>query len=298
MSDSPAGGRAGNVIVPKIVTSYNPVSNNSVVQFNSYVNQNLQVNDHIWVDVPLVVTPVSDGEYVVSSPITGTDILPVDEDHFQTSYLPVSSNLGTYPKPVGGNNGVTFYPLVAPPMGRSGVVSINQSTYVLGPTESTLAQSPLNAPTVFNYFLPDYRFPGALSSSNLDSPEFQLSTDTNLSNVTNSLTNMIIGTGGGNGNTISLSSFDNGGGSIVIDISPYLTVQKTSNMGASALIDELATRLIGAPLEPLTKASIWNLVANASLFPLNSPPTNQQMRDRVRAIIHLIITSAESAVQK
>jgi hypothetical protein len=43
-------------------------------------------------------------------------------------------------------------------------------------------------------------------------------------------------------------------------------------------------------------------VANAGSpisFPMSSPtPTNLQMRDRVRAIIHLIITSAEYAVQK
>ena len=54
---------------------------------------------------------------------------------------------------------------------------------------------------------------------------------------------------------------------------------------------------------PSNCTSISGLVlTNAGLpvnFPMNSPtPTNQQMRDRVRGIIHLIITSAEYAVQK
>ena len=64
-----------------------------------------------------------------------------------------------------------------------------------------------------------------------------------------------------------------------------------------ALIDELAYLLIGAPVEPTTKTTIQNFVANNTYFPYTTP-TNQQMRDRVRAIIHLILTSAEFAVQK
>ena len=41
------------------------------------------------------------------------------------------------------------------------------------------------------------------------------------------------------------------------------------------------------------------VAALADHFPMSTPtPTNLQMRDRVRAIIHLIITSAEYAVQK
>ena len=381
-ADTPVAARSGSVIVPKISTSYTPISSNTVVQYNCNVNHNLQTGDHVWVDVPVVGTPLTDAEYVVSAPLTGTGILPVDEDHFQTSYLPVTSGLGVYPKPVNSNNGVTFFPLVAPPMGRSGIVTINQSTFTLGATDGSLSQSPLNAPTVFNYFFPNYKFPGTLSNSNLDSPEFQLTTDTNVSNLTNSLTNMFIGTGGGNGNLNGLSSFNNGGGSIVMDISGYLTSTKTSDGGISGLIDELAFLLVGAPLDAATKTTILNAVIGGRIsaigignpctvtanvahnfavtvpattfivtisgvtggtfsptingtytatvtgpttftvpvnctsitsptalnvasagfpiaFPMTSPtPTNLQMRDRVRAIIHLIITSAEYAVQK
>lgn len=371
--DTPTGGRSGNVIVPKISTSYSPVSSNNVVQYNCNVNHNLLTGAHVWVDVPVVGSPVTDAEYIISAPITGSGILPVDEDHFQTSYLPVSSSLGTYPKPSGSNNGITIYPLVAPPMGRSGVVGINQSTFNLGSTEGSLTQSPLNAPTVFNYFFPDYKFPGTLANNGIDSPEFQLTTDTNISNLTNSLTNLIIGTGGGNGNLNGLSSFNNGGGSVVLDIGSYMTLAKARDTGIDGLIDELANTLVGAPLETATKATIKNFVSGKAItaiatgnpctftvpnhglvngnlvniygvsggtfsatinatftvsnatantftvpvnfsnstgliltgaaignFPMNYPttPSNQQMRDRVRAIIHLIITSAEYAVQK
>lgn len=387
-ADTPAGPRSGNVIIPKISSSYTPISSNTLVQYNTNVNHNLTVGAHVWVDAPVVTSPLTDAEYVITTPITGSGIAAGDEDHFQTSYLPVSSGLGTYPKPSGSNNGVNLWPLVAPPTGRSGVVSVNQSTFVLGSTEATLAQSPLNAPTVFNYFFPDYKFPGSLSNAGIDSPEFQLSTDTNLSNLTNTMTNMFIGTGGGNGNVNGLSSFNNGGGSIVFDLGAYLG--NTADASVPALIDTLANTLVGGPLAPANppinpkgtkeliqdfityKRSITNISqaspcvvttsaphglvtgnqiaindvsggsfntgintalivtvltpttftvstavttpvavnctnnttitytnANVSNFPMNiAGPTNLQKRDRVRAIIHLILTSAEYAVQK
>ena len=290
--------RNGNVILPKLSSSYTPMSTNTVVQYNTSVNDNLNPGDHIWVDVPVVSKPVSDGEYVV--------ITLVDEDHFKTSYLPFNGNGGAYPTPSGSNNGSTIYPLVAPPMGRSGSVTINQATYTLGSTEPTITQSPLNSPTVFNYFFPNYRFPGVLSNSNLDSPEFQLSTDTNVMTLTNSVTNMFIGTGGGNGNLNGLSSFNNGGGSVVTDISPYMTTSYTLDANIPTLVDTLASQLVGAPIVSVTvppattntRQEIINFVANTTNFPMSATPTNQQMRDRVRAVIQLIITSAEYAVQK
>lgn len=294
-ADTPVTARGGNVLLPKFSTSYSPSGTNII--FNNNVNHNLLVGDKIWVDVPVVGSPVTDAEYAIS--------VVTDEDHFTTSRTPSPTLGGIYPNPSGSNNGITVYPLVPPPLGRSGTVVINQSTYNLGSTEGSLSQSPLNSPTVFNYFFPDYKFPGTLANNGLDSPEFQLTTDTNVMNLTNSMTNMVIGTGGGNGNLNGLSSFNNGGGSVVLNIEPYMTNAKTSEAGISALIDELASLLIGAPLDASPKARIVNFVNHKNVsnvldyLPYTTPtPTNQQKRDRVRAIIHLIITSAEFAVQK
>ena len=288
--DTPATARGGNVIIPKIGTSYTPQSSNTIVQFNNNSNHNMQVGQNVWMDAPVVVTPLTDGEYTITA--------ISDEDHFTTSYLPANLNGGTYPKPSGSNNGATFYPLVPPPTGRSGTVVISQSTYALGTTESTLTQSPLNAPTVFNFFSPTYRFPGALANGNLDGPEFQLTTDTNVMTLTNSLTNMFIGSGGGNGNVNGLSSFNNGSGNVVMDIGSYMNTSYTLDANIPVLVDALSSLLVGYPLDTGTRATIISFVANTTNFPMSGTPTNQQMRDRVRAVIQLIITSAEYAVQK
>ena len=50
-----------------------------------------------------------------------------------------------------------------------------------------LGQNPLSSPTVFNFFLPDYRPPGELTALGLDAPEFQITTDTTIASVANGL---------------------------------------------------------------------------------------------------------------
>jgi hypothetical protein len=290
-ADTPVAARSGNVLIPRIVSSYTPISGNTIVQYNTNTNHALQANTLVWVDAPVInTTPVRDAEYRVS--------VATDEDHFQTLSQPASLNGGTYPNPAGASNNVVLWPLSPPPTGRAGVVTINQSTFSLGSTEGTLTQSPLNAPTVFNFFFPDYKFPGALADNGLDSPEFQLTTDSNVVNLTNSLTNTFISANAGNANVNGLCSFNNGNGAVVMDLGPYMTVGDTSNVGIPGLVDKLAALLVGAPLLDNTKTAIVNFVANTTNFPLSGTPTPAQKRDRVRAIIHLIVTSAEYAVQK
>ncbi|MDZ4289777.1 MAG: DUF1800 family protein, partial [Prosthecobacter sp.] len=290
--------RSGLVMIPRVASSYTPMTGNTIVQYNTNTNHALVANDQVWVDAPVVnTTPVRDAEYTVN--------LVTDEDHFRTSSQPTSTNGGVYTNPAGSSNSVTLWPLKAPPTGRSGSVTINQSTFNLGSTEGSLTQSPLNAPTVFNYFFPDYKFPGLVDQdgNSLDSPEFQLTTDTNVMNLTNNLTNTFIGTGGGNGNLNGLCSFSNGNGSVVMDLGPYMTNAKTNEAGIPGLVDELASLLVGAPLETATRTAIIAFVnhkngSNVLDYLPYTTPTNLQKRDRVRAVIHLIITSAEYAVQK
>ena len=295
-ADTPVTARAGNVLIPKIAASYT-VETSTLVRFNTNVNHNMQVTEHAWIDTPVQGGAPVDAEFVVSA-IT-------DEDHLKVAYPPFyPAPIGAYTPPSGQQNSVTIWPLVPPPLGRSGVIKVNQSTFSCGGTDGTITQTPLNAPTVFNYFFPDYRYPGTLSSAHLDSPEFQLSTDTNIVNLTNSLTNMIIGTGGGNSNLVGLSSYNNGGGAVVFDIGEFLTPAQTANGGISALIDAIANRLVGGPLTPGTKAQIQTLVTNTTYFPyqyVSGVPTNThltQFRDRARQIVQLILCSSEYAVQK
>jgi uncharacterized protein (DUF1800 family) len=56
-----------------------------------------------------------------------------------------------------------------------------------GWAEHYTAQAVQRSPTVFNFFLPDYRLPGEVASLGLYSPEFQITTDTYLTRLSNTL---------------------------------------------------------------------------------------------------------------
>ena len=54
-------------------------------------------------------------------------------------------------------------------------------------SEIYLGQAALRSPTVFNFFLPDYSPPGELDALGLTAPEFQITTDTSVATVDNTL---------------------------------------------------------------------------------------------------------------
>jgi len=194
----------------------------------------------------------------------------------------------------------TLFPLSAAPVTRSGSVTVRYSTWNMGYTDggnsSSLSQTPLNAPTVFNFFFPDYKFQGILASAGLTTPEFQLTSDTSTILQMNFISGGIFSS---SGNTNGLSSFASGNGSIMLDLGPWMTQANTANAGIPALVDSLNTLLCAGQLSAAAKNIIVTYVAVTSRFPLASPvPTNSQMRDRVRAIVHLITASPEFSVQR
>jgi hypothetical protein len=152
----------------------------------------------------------------------------------------------------------------------------------------------LNSPTVFNFFFPGYKFPGPLTTAGLTTPEFQLTSDTTAAWQMNFLEGGVLGNGN---NTNGISSFNAGGGAIAIDLGPWMTTANTSNAGIPGLVDALNSLLCGGQLSASAKTYIVNYVANTTNFPYTTP-TYAQMRDRVRAVVHLIITSPDFTIQK
>jgi hypothetical protein len=102
---------------------------------------------------------------------------------------------------------------------RSGTVVMQENTWNMSYTDtgttSSLSQSPLRSPTVFNFFYPGYEFPGALASAGLTTPEFQLTTASGVSAQMNFIEGGILNN---TGNTNGLSSFHGGNGAIVLDL--------------------------------------------------------------------------------
>jgi hypothetical protein len=200
--------------------------------------------------------------------------------------------------------GYTYYydavvlPLVSAPITRSGKVTVSYSTWDMeytdgGSSSSSLFQTPLNSPTVFNFFSPDYKFPGILSSSGMTTPEFQLTSDTSVVMQMNFFSTSLFNNGN---NTNGLSSFTGGSGDIALDLGPWMTPAYTADSGIPGLVDALASLLCGGQVSDGTKQIIVSYVVNPR-FPYTTP-TSKQMRDRVRAVAHLLVISSEFAIQR
>ena len=195
--------------------------------------------------------------------------------------------------------GIMVLPLVAARLVRSGTMTLRYCTWLMGYTDtgfnSALGQTPLNAPTVFNYFFPDYKFPGVLAAAGLTTPEFQLTSDTSVVLQMNFMQSSLFNN---SGNTNGLTSLNGGSGAIGLDIGPWMTPARTSDAGIPGLVDELSGLLCAGQLSASAKTLIVSYVANTTRFPYSTIPTNPQMRDRVRAIVHLITSSPDFVIQK
>ena len=151
----------------------------------------------------------------------------------------------------------------------------------------------MRAPTVFNFFFPDYKFPGALTSAGITTPEFQLTSDSTVALQMNFLESGFLATG----NTNGITSFRNNG-SIVMNLNPWMTQSYTSSNGIPSLVDGLSTLLLAGQLNTNARSSIIRYVVNTTNFSYSTPPTVSQMRNRVAAVAHLLIVSPDYTIQK
>jgi len=194
------------------------------------------------------------------------------------------------------SSGFNLFPLVPPPLSRAGNVTIQWNTWNLGATDSgstfNLSQSPLSSPTVFNFFFPNYQFPGALASAGLTTPEFQLTSDTSVALQMNYLEGGILA----GSNTNGLSSFNNNGGAVFLDIGPWVSTNWTSSANLPKLVDSMNSLLAAGQLSAAARSNIVNYVTNNITF--STPPTPTQIRDRARAVVHLITASPDFTIQK
>jgi len=270
--------RSGNCLLPRISAS-GFVQSGTNITVSCAGPHALITNETIY--IPASATYILPGQYQVAG-------IP-DPTHF-TFYTTNSVNQT--------QSGFSIYPLGPPPLTRSGTVTVQNSTWNLSYTDTgstyNLAQSPLRSPTVFNFFFPNYQFPGALAAAGLTTPEFQLTSDTGVALQMNFLEGGILNNGN---NTNGLSSFTGGDGDIVLDIGSWMTTNYTAAAGIPNLVSNLNTVLLAGQLSAAAQSNIISY-ASSTNFPFSTPPTQTQIRDRVRAALHLILCSPDFTIQK
>ena len=77
-----------------------------------------------------------------------------------------------------------------------------------------------------------------------------------------------------------------------------MTTNYTANAAIPGLVSNLNSTLLAGQLSASAQAGIINYVINPANFPFSTPPTPTQMRDRVRAVVHLILCSPDFTIQK
>lgn len=128
-------------------------------------------------------------------------------------------------------------------------------------------QTPLQSPTVFNFFSPDYAVPGAIAANGLKSPEFQITTETTVIEQANKLYSAIYNP----------------------DYPLDLTMEINLASSPAALIDHLNAKMMNGTMTSAMRAVLIDTIGQISA---SNPEA------RATSAIYLIVNSPEYVVDK
>lgn len=148
---------------------------------------------------------------------------------------------------------------------------------------TNLNQNPLRAPSVFNFYPPDYTPAGPLAQNGLVGPEFAITNSTSVAGFSDFSKWGIIG------------GFDHGsatvGNRMIPDYSFYLALTTSPQ----ELIDELDLLLCAGGMNASFKKQVVQSVGGVSV---SNPVTAAQRAERLNMALWLIINSPDYSVQK
>jgi uncharacterized protein (DUF1800 family) len=147
--------------------------------------------------------------------------------------------------------------------------AVSTPRFTLFNSNNTLGQTPLDSPTVFNFFLPDYVQPGSLASAGLVAPEFQITTATTALTVANNLYSSVYAT---TGTVLNLS----------------LLTAEASN--PSAMVATANLLICGGNMTAATQQYI--------LSGLAALPASTSAEQKASFVLELAVTSPDGAIQE
>ena len=135
-----------------------------------------------------------------------------------------------------------------------------------------IGQTPLDAPTVFNFFEPGFALPGEIAQAGLVSPELQIATETTVV---------------GAGNLQRALLFSNGPQGFVLDLTSFTPPRAPTD---DAALDQVDRLLFGRGMSADTRAIL--------LAALADPTFPRLAETRARTLLWLASLAPEAAVQK
>jgi len=160
--------------------------------------------------------------------------------------------------------------------------------YLIGNTDSTsssLGQSPLRSPSVFNFYRPGYVPPGtALADRALVAPEFQITNETSIAGYLNFMQSAVAsGVGSATNN--------------VRDVQPDFTAELALAEKPDELMTRLDLLLTHNTMSAATKQTIRDAVA-AITIPTDATKADTARKNRVRLAVYLTLASNDYLIQK
>ena len=156
--------------------------------------------------------------------------------------------------------------------------SVN-GTWLIGGLDNVLGQTPLAAPTVFNFFAPDYAAQGDIAEAGLVSPEFAITNDSTIVTTANYLRQLAFdGIGGGGNDRVRL------------DLTPYYA---DAGQNPGLVVDRLNLLLMSGQMS----AAMRDRVA-AALALVNANTQADLQVERTRTAVFLILASPQFSAQR
>jgi len=152
----------------------------------------------------------------------------------------------------------------------------NNGRFVITNSNAQLSQMALSAPTVFNFFEPDYVQPGQLAAAGLFAPEFKIFTDTTAITTTNYLYGYL---------------YANKPADLANGTTVYLNLNDTMPLAATpaVLVEKLDLLLTGASTSAATRTRIAAAVT--------AMPAGTSATEKVRSAAYLLFSTPEGAIQ-
>ncbi len=161
-------------------------------------------------------------------------------------------------------------------LGATSQNGINSIHYLDG-ADDGLRQSPLLAPSVFNFFSPNFRQPGAVAKAGLYSPEFQITTETSVVGSLNFFADFFNSEG-----------YGDGASRLKIDLTALQTLAATP----ATLVDRLDALLFAYQMSASTRQRLLQMLG---ALPGASPA---ERKARVKAALIVTATSPDFVIQK
>ncbi|WP_395377418.1 DUF1800 family protein [Marinicella sp. W31] len=149
--------------------------------------------------------------------------------------------------------------------------------YDLWNPEFDYKQRPLGAPSVFNFYAPSYQLPGPIRNNDLVSPEFQITSETTVISVANSM------------HTFTYRGYQDPGNYEANK--PHLRLQREAELIANpeALMDHLNVMMFGGQMSNNTRTVALELLSNLE---------DDNPQGRVASLIYVLSLSPEFVIQR